>query len=92
MISYPSIDKLLDQIGSRYSLAVLSAKRAHELDDGDEEMLTSYQSPRSVGQALEEIAADKIEIDPDSILMERNAERVELLEEAREENQESQHE
>ncbi len=92
MISYPSIDKLLDQIGSRYSLAVLSAKRAHELDDGDEEMLASYQSPRSVGQALEEIAADKIEIDPDSILMERNAERVELLEETREEAQESQHE
>ena len=92
MISYPSIDKLLDQIGSRDSLAVLSAKRAHELDDGDEEMLTSYQSPRSVGQALEEIAADKIEIDPDSILMERNAERVELLEETREEAQESQHE
>ena len=56
MISYPSIDKLLDQIGSRYSLAVLSAKRAHELDDGDEEMLASYQSPRSVGQALEEIS------------------------------------
>lgn len=92
MISYPSIDKLLDQIGSRYSLAVLSAKRAHELDDGDEKMLSSYQSPRSVGQALEEIAADKIEIDPDSILMERNAERVELLEETREEAQESQHE
>lgn len=92
MISYPSIDKLLDQIGSRYSLAVLSAKRAHELDDGDEEMLASYQSPRSVGQALEEIAADKIVIDPDSILMERNAERVELLEETREEAQESQHE
>ena len=92
MISYPSIYKLLDQIGSRYSLAVLSAKRAHELDDGDEEMLASYQSPRSVGQALEEIAADKIEIDPDSILMERNAERVELLEETREEAQESQHE
>lgn len=92
MISYPSIDKLLDQIGSRYSLAVLSAKRAHELDDGDEEMLASYQSPRSVGQALEEIAADKIEIDPDSILMERNAERVELLAETREEAQESQHE
>ena len=92
MISYPSIDKLLDQIGSRYSLAVLSAKRAHELDDGDEEMLARYQSPRSVGQALEEIAADKIEIDPDSILMERNAERVELLEETREEAQESQHE
>lgn len=92
MISYPSIDKLLDQIGSRYSLAVLSAKRAHELGDGDEEMLSSYQSPRSVGQALEEIAADKIEIDPDSILMERNAERVELLEETREEAQESQHE
>lgn len=92
MISYPSIDKLLDQIGSRYSLAVLSAKRAHELDDGDEGMLASYQSPRSVGQALEEIAADKIEIDPDSILMERNAERVELLKETREETQESQHE
>ena len=33
-ITYPSIDKLLDEIDSRYSLSVLAAKRAHELEAG----------------------------------------------------------
>ena len=32
MIIYPSIDKLLEKVPSRYSLAVLAAKRAHELE------------------------------------------------------------
>ena len=35
MIIYPSIDKLLEKVPSRYSLAVLAAKRAHELESGD---------------------------------------------------------
>lgn len=82
MISYPSIDKLLEQVNSRYSLAVLSAKRAHEIDDGDVEMLSSYESPRSVGKALEEIADNKIKVDPQSILSERSAEQIDYLEEA----------
>ncbi|AXX64338.1 MAG: DNA-directed RNA polymerase subunit omega [Lactobacillus sp.] len=88
MISYPSIDKLLDQVNSRYSLSVLAAMRAHEIDDGDSKMLTKYESPRSVGQALEEIADGKVKVDPSSILSERKAERVERIEETKLEHQE----
>ncbi|WP_125768723.1 DNA-directed RNA polymerase subunit omega [Companilactobacillus furfuricola] len=77
MISYPSIDKLLDRVDSRYSLAVLAAKRAHELEAGDIELFNHYESPRTIGKAFEEIADGKIEIDPDSILLEKEAEKVE---------------
>lgn len=65
-IVYPSIDKLLDRVDSRYSLAVLAAKRAHELEAGDPEAMKNYKSVKSVGKALEEIAAGKVWIDPDS--------------------------
>ena len=34
MILYPSVDKLLEHVNSRYSLVMLAAKRAHELDAG----------------------------------------------------------
>lgn len=77
MIIYPSIDKLLDRVDSRYSLAVLAAKRAHELESGDIELLSKYESPRTIGKAFEEIADDKIEIDPKSILLEKEAEKIE---------------
>lgn len=76
MISYPSIDKLLDHVNSRYSLAVLASKRSHEIEDGDTKMLEHYESPRAVGQALEEIADGKVEIDPDSIVPEKQAEKI----------------
>lgn len=65
MISYPSIDKLLDKVGSRYSLAILSAKRAHEIEAGAVMVLDEYKSDKTVGKALEEIAAGSVSIDPD---------------------------
>ncbi len=65
MISYPSIDKLLDKVGSRYSLAILSAKRAHEIESGAVMVLDSYKSDKTVGKALEEIADGAVTIDPD---------------------------
>lgn len=34
MILYPSVDDLLKQVNSRYSLIMLASKRAHELDAG----------------------------------------------------------
>jgi len=49
-VTYPSIDKLLAQVDSRYSLSVLAAKRAHELEDGDPEALKSYKSQKPVGK------------------------------------------
>jgi len=76
MITHPSIDKLLDHVPSRYSLAVLAAKRAHELETGSIKMLSDYKSPKSVGQALEEIAEGDVIIDPTSKLLERDAEKL----------------
>ncbi|MEJ6348579.1 DNA-directed RNA polymerase subunit omega [Holzapfeliella sp. He02] len=64
MISYPSIDKLLTKVDSRYSLAVLAAKRAHELEDGAPQAIEEYKSRKVVGHALEEIAEGAVEIDP----------------------------
>lgn len=64
-ITYPSIDKLLDRVDSRYSLSVLASKRAHELEAGNPSALDKFKSSKSVGQALEEIAAGKVIIDPD---------------------------
>lgn len=32
MILYPSVDELLKQVDSRYSLIMLASKRAHEID------------------------------------------------------------
>ncbi|MGR3741652.1 DNA-directed RNA polymerase subunit omega [Companilactobacillus sp. DQM5] len=78
MIIDPSIDKLLDNVNSRYSLAVLAAKRAHELENGDVEMISKYESPRIIGQAFEEIADGKIEIDPDSVMLEKEAEKMDI--------------
>ncbi|KRO18583.1 DNA-directed RNA polymerase subunit omega [Lacticaseibacillus saniviri] len=76
MITHPSIDKLLANVPSRYSLAVLAAKRAHELEGGSIKMLADYKSPKSVGQALEEIAEGDVIIDPASKLLERDAEQL----------------
>lgn len=64
-IVYPSIDKLLDHVDSRYSLAVLASKRAHELEEGAPEAMpaNNYKCLKPVGKALEEIAAGKVWID-----------------------------
>lgn len=66
-IVYPSIDDLLARIDSRYSLSVLAAKRAHEIQaqGGDPKVLKHYKSDKAVGKALEEIAAGKVTIDPE---------------------------
>ncbi|WEV40853.1 DNA-directed RNA polymerase subunit omega [Lactobacillus sp. ESL0684] len=61
-VTYPSIDKLLAQVDSRYSLSVLAAKRAHELEAGDPEALKHYKSQKPVGKALEEIEAGKVKV------------------------------
>ncbi|MFD1429930.1 DNA-directed RNA polymerase subunit omega [Lacticaseibacillus mingshuiensis] len=76
MIIYPSIDKLLSKVPSRYSLAVLAAKRAHELESNEVPMLAEYRSLKTVGKALEEVAAGDVIIDPASKMLERDAERL----------------
>ncbi|CAM2823074.1 MULTISPECIES: DNA-directed RNA polymerase subunit omega [Dellaglioa] len=64
MILYPSVDDLLKQVDSRYSLIMLASKRAHELDAGALPMLSSYKSIKNVGRALEEVVTGDLIIDP----------------------------
>ena len=70
-MNHPRIDQLLNQVDSRYSLVVVAAKRArqinnyhHQLGEGtfDEfpPPLIQSRSKNYLTMALEEIAADKI--------------------------------
>lgn len=62
---YPSIDKLLNQVGSKYLLVNIVAKRAKEMEaTGHYQMKESeYVSTKPIGRALEEVAKDLIHID-----------------------------
>lgn len=64
MMLKPSIDTLLDKVPSKYSLCVLQAKRAHELEAGAEPTL-GFTSEKSTLRALEEIEAGLVTIHPD---------------------------
>lgn len=66
MMLYPSIDKLLENIDSKYSMVTLSAKRAHELHHQATPVLPEYKSYKNVGKALEEIAAGELVISPET--------------------------
>lgn len=57
---YPSVDKLLDKVDSKYKLAYIAAKRAKIIEEED---YCSAEDPicaKPVGQALEEILEDKV--------------------------------
>lgn len=64
MMLKPSIDSLLKEVPSKYSLVILASKRAHELEAGAQPMLEAFESVKSVGQALEEIDAALVINDP----------------------------
>ena len=58
---YPPLNQLAKQINSKYLIATTAAKRAREIDEQPEtQLLENYDSQKAVGQALEEIAAQKI--------------------------------
>ncbi|MER1954259.1 MAG: DNA-directed RNA polymerase subunit omega [Desemzia incerta] len=67
MMLDPSIDALLEKIDSKYSLVIVSSKRAYELDDKAMPMLEDYKSYKNVGKALEEIASGDLVIDPTTV-------------------------
>ncbi len=61
-LRYPSIDKLLTKINSKYKLAYASAKRAKIIKEDDYTAIDPKCS-KPVGIALEEILAGKVRID-----------------------------
>lgn len=62
MMLYPSVDKLVEKVPSKYSLIILASKRAHEMQIHKHEMLESYEAVKHVGRALEEVVAGELEI------------------------------
>lgn len=61
---YPSIDKLLNQVGSKYLLVNIVSKRAKEMKETDHYQMkdNEYVSKKEIGKALEEVSKDLIHI------------------------------
>lgn len=60
---YPSIDKLLQKVDSKYSLVVGAARRARVIKDGDPLLIEKAKSNKYVGMALEEFDAEELIIE-----------------------------
>lgn len=62
---YPSIDKLLSQVGSKYLLINIVAKRAKEMKNKKNYQMNEneYQSSKEIGRTLEEISKELINIE-----------------------------
>ncbi|AUD66141.1 DNA-directed RNA polymerase subunit omega [Tenericutes bacterium MZ-XQ] len=59
---YPSIDKLLDKIDSKYKLVYAASKVARIIED-EKLVVDNAQCVKSIGMALEEILNDKVQVD-----------------------------
>lgn len=62
---YPSIDRLLDKVGSKYLLVNIVSKRVKEMEKTGHYQLQEkeYHSKKNIGRALEEVAKDLIHLD-----------------------------
>lgn len=62
---YPSIDKLLTKVGSKYLLVNLVSKRAKEMQETEYYQMKEceYISAKEIGKALEEVSKDLIHIE-----------------------------
>ncbi|MBQ6539179.1 MAG: DNA-directed RNA polymerase subunit omega [Bacilli bacterium] len=61
---FPSIDKLLNVINSKYELVLIAARRSKEISQtGFLQMPEDkYKSKKNIGRALEEVSAGMIEV------------------------------
>ncbi len=61
---YPSIDKLLNKVGSKYLLVNIVSKRVDEMENTGHYQMNEkdYVSKKNIGKALEEIAKDMIKL------------------------------
>ena len=62
MLLYPAIDVLKTKVDSKYTLAIMAAKRARDLIDGKPQ-LTIADSSKPISIATAEIADDLISYD-----------------------------
>lgn len=59
-IRYPSIDQLAKKTDSKYKLVIGAAKRAKEINAGDQVLVENPKSKKAIGEALEEILNDEV--------------------------------
>lgn len=61
---YPSIDKLLTKVGSKYLLVHVASRRSKEITEtGHLQMKEEkYKCSKNIGRALEEVMEDLIQI------------------------------
>ena len=62
---YPSIDKLLNIVSSKYELVHIAARRSKQISkDGHLQMPESeYKSKKNIGRALEEVSEGLIDVE-----------------------------
>ena len=61
---YPSIDKLLTKVGSKYLLIHIAARRSIEMSEKKNYQMpvSKYKSNKNIGKALEEVMEDLIQV------------------------------
>ncbi|MFD1360283.1 DNA-directed RNA polymerase subunit omega [Lentibacillus salinarum] len=62
----PSIDDLQTKISSKYTLVTIAAKRARHIRETNKVLVDNPKSNKYVGQALEEVMAEKLFVKEDS--------------------------
>lgn len=64
---YPSIDKLLKIVGSKFLLVNLVSKRVKEMEEENnyQMKINNYVSKKNIGRALEEVSDNLIHIKED---------------------------
>ena len=60
---YPSIDKLLNTVGSKFLLVNIVSKRVKEMEENQYYQLSKYKSKKNIGKSLEEISKGLIHIE-----------------------------
>lgn len=62
---YPSIDKILNTVESKYALVYIAASRSKQMTKTNyyQKPLNEYKSKKNIGRALEEVYDNLIHID-----------------------------
>ena len=63
-MNYPSIDKLLNVVSSKYELVHIAARRSKEMAKDEHYQLreNEYKCKKNIGRALEEVLEGKIKV------------------------------
>ncbi|WCK53041.1 DNA-directed RNA polymerase subunit omega [Aneurinibacillus sp. Ricciae_BoGa-3] len=60
---YPSIDKLLEKVDSKYTLVSIASKRARQMREHEGLLIARPVSSKYVGRSLEEFHAGEIQFE-----------------------------